>query len=91
MTTARIQPFCEKQKIHIGCFSGSRRNFRKKRKKIDCYIYTKIISVYFESRKMLAFIWTTDELKAKFRINDNYISDKHVESFIKCEWDSEKV
>ena len=91
MTSARIQPFCRKHNINIGCYDGIRvcpRNFTQR------HIASKIHNNHFY------LIWKSDgvsfdiaikELKDNFKVVDNVISDKHVKSYIKYEYKPKKV
>ena len=91
MTSARIQPFCRKYNINIGCYDGFRvcpRNIIRRNTAL------KIHNIHF------CLIWKTDgisfdraikQLKDNFRVVDNVISDKHVKSFIKYEYKTIKV
>ena len=92
MTSARIQPFCRKYNINIGCFDGTRINPRNLTQRNTAL---KIHENHF------CLIWKTDnisfnqvmedELKPNFKVVDNVISDKHVKSFIKYEYNPKKV
>ena len=54
MTSARIQPFCEKN-INLGCFDGTRINPRNiTQRNVSLFIY-KTLSVYFGNRPVLVF------------------------------------
>ena len=91
MTSARIQPFCRKHNINIGCYDGFRvcpRNITQRN------IALKIHNNHF------CLIWKSDgvsfdkaikELKDNSKIVDNGISDKHVKSYIKYEYKPKKV
>ena len=91
MTSARIQPFCKKYNINIGCFDGTRINPRN---------LTQKDTSFFIYNNQFCLIWKTDgisfdkaikELKDNFKVVDNVISDKHVKSFIKYEYNPKKV
>ena len=83
MTSARLQPFCRKYNINIGCYDCFRvcpRNITQKNTAL------KIQNNHF------CLIWKTDgisfdraikELKDNFKVVDNVISDEHVKSYIK--------
>ena len=91
MASARIQPFCRKYNINIGCYDGFRvcpRNFTQRNTAL------KIHNNHF------CLIWKTDvisfdraikELKDHFKVVDSVISDKHVKSYIKYEYKPKKV
>ena len=91
MTSARIQPFCKKHKINIGCFDGTRINPRNITQRDTAL---KIHENHF------CLIWKSDgisfekaikKLKYDFKVVDNVISDKHVKSFFKYEYNPKKV
>ena len=91
MASARIQPFCKKYNINIGCFDGTRINPRTIRRGI---IALKI------QNKRSPLIWTTNdnsfnqalkELKLNFEVVDSVISDKHVIFLMKYEYEPKKV
>ena len=91
MTSARIQPFCKKYNINIGCFDGTRINPRNLTQRITAL---KIYENHF------CLIWKSDgvsfekairELKDNFKVVDNVVSDKHVKNFIKYEYNPKKV
>ena len=91
MTSARVQPFCRKHNINIGCYDGIRvcpRNITQR------HIALKIHNNHF------CLIWKSDgvsfdkaikELKDNFKVIDNVISDKHDKSYIKYEYKPKKV
>ena len=92
MTSARVQPFCRKHNINIGCYDG----FRVCRRNItERNTATKMHNNHF------CLIWETDcvsfnkaiedELEPNFKVVDIVISDKHVKSFNKYEYKSKKV
>ena len=92
MTTARIQPFCKKYNINIGYFNG---------KEILSRTVTQRIIALKVHNNHFCLIWKSDnvsfnqvienELKPNFKVVDNFISDKHVKSFIKYEYNPKKV
>ena len=92
MTSARIQPFCKKNNINIGCFDGTRINPRNN---------TQRNASLFIHNNLFRFIWKSNgdsfnqvienELKPNFKVVDNIISDKHVKSFIKYKYNPKKV
>ena len=91
MTSARIQPFCKKYNINIGCFDGARINPRN---------LTQRNTLLFIYNNQFCLIWKSDgisfekaitELKDNFKVVDNVISDKHVKSFIEYEYNPKKV
>ena len=90
MTSARIQPFCGKDNINIGCFDGTRinpRNITQRNTALKIHnnhfcLTWKTVGVSFDKG--------TKELKDNFKVVDNVISDKHVKSLIKYEYNPEK-
>ena len=91
LTAARVQPFCRKHSINIGCYDGFR---VRPRNNTQRNIAIKIHNNHF------CLIWKSDgvsfdraikELKDNFRAVDNIISDKHVKSYIKYEYKLKKV
>ena len=91
MTSARIQPFCEKFNINIGCFDGTRINPRNlTQRKTSLFIYNNHFCLNWKSNG-ISFEKTITELKDKFKVVDNVKSDKHVKSFIKYEYNPKKV
>ena len=86
MTTARIQPFCRKYNINIGCFDGTRINPQN---------LTQGDTALKIHENHFCLIWKSDgisfdkeikELKDNFKVLDNIISDKHVKSFFKNDY-----
>ena len=91
MTSARSQPFRGKYNKNIGCFDGIRVCPRKITKKIKHHLCTKTVPVYFWKSDTFDCNKAIEELKLIFKVVDNVISDKHVESYIKEEYKLEKV
>ena len=86
MTSARIQPFCRKYNINIGCFDGTRinpRNFTQRNTALK--IHENHFCLIWKSENISFNQVIEDELKPNFKVVDNVISDKHVKSFIKYE------
>ena len=92
MTSARIQPFCRKHIINIGCSDGFRvrprniteRNTALKKHIIHFYLVWKTDGVSFKKAK-------EDELEPNFKVVDNVIFDKNVGNFFKFEYKPKKV
>ena len=84
MTSARIQPFCRKYNINVGCFDGTRINPRNitqrhttlKIHNFHFYLIQKSNGISFNQVK-------EDEIKPNLKVVDNVISDEHGNSFIK--------
>ena len=91
MKSARIQPFCRKYNINIGCFGGIRINPRNlTQRNTSLFIYNNHFCLIWKSNG-ISFDKTIKELKDNFKVVDNFISDKHVKSFIKYEYNPKKV
>ena len=91
MTSARVQPFCRKHNINIGCYDGFRvcpRNITQRN--IALKIHNNHFCLIWKSNGV-SFEKAIKELKDNFRVVDNVISDKHVKSFIKYEYKPKKV
>ena len=82
MTSARIQPFCRKYKIYIGCFDGTTINPRN---------ITRGNTALKKQKNHFCLLWKSDgvsfdkaikELKDKFKVIDNIISHKHVRALL---------
>ena len=91
MASARVQPFCRKHNINIGCYDGFRVCPRNNTQRNTAL---KIHNNHF------CLIWKSDgvsfdkairELKDNFKVVDNVISDKHVKIYIKYEYKPKKV
>ena len=91
MTSARIQPFCRKDNINIGCYDGFRicpRNITQRNIALKIHInHFCLIS----KTNDISFDRAIKELKVNFKVVDNVISDKHVKSYIKYEYKPKKV
>ena len=91
LTSARIQPFCRKYNINIGCFDGTRINPRNlTQRNTSLFIYNSHFCLIWKSDG-ISFDKAIKELKDNFEAVDNVISDKHVKSFIKYEYNPKKV
>ena len=91
MTSARVQPFCKKYNINIGCFDGTRINPRNlTQTNTSLFIYNNHFCLIWKSVG-ISFEKAITELKDNFKVVDNVISDKHVKSFIKYEYNPKKV
>ena len=91
MTSARVQPFCRKHNINIGCYDGFRvcpRNITQRNTALK--IHNNHFCLIWKSDHV-SFEKAIKELKDNFRVVDNVISDKHVKSFIKYEYKPKKV
>ena len=83
MTSARIQPFCRKHNINIGCYVGFRVCPRKiTQRNIALKIHNNHFCLIWKSDGV-SFDKAIKELKDNFKVVDNVISDKHVKCYIK--------
>ena len=91
MTSARIQPFCKNYNINISCFDGTRINPRNlSQRNTSLFIYNNHFCLIWKSDG-ISFDKAIKEFKDNFKVVDNVISDKHVKSFIKYEYNPKKV
>ena len=91
MAFAKIQPFCKKYNITIGCFDGTRINPRNlTQRNTSLFIYENHFCLIWKPDG-ISFEKTVTELKDNFKVVDNVLSDKHVKSFIKYEYNPKKV
>ena len=92
MTSARVGSFCRKHNINIGCFDGTRRNPRNiTQRDTAIKIYNNHFCLIWKSDRISFKQVIENELKPNFKVVDNVISDKHVKSFIKYEYNPKKV
>ena len=90
MTSVKVQPFCRKYNINIGCFDGTRinpgnitqRNTLKTHENHFCLIW---------KSDGISFNKAIKEVKDISKVVDIIISDKHVEKFFKHEHNPKKV
>ena len=91
MTSARIQQFCTKYNINIGCFDGKRINRRNlTQRDTSLFLYNNHFCWVWKSNG-ISFDKTIKESKDNFKNFDIVNSDKHVKSFIKYEYYPKKV
>ena len=91
MTSARLQPFCKNYNINIGCFDGTRINPRNlTQRNTSLFIYNNHFCLIWKSDG-ISFEKAITELKDNFKVVGNVVSDKHVKSFIKYEYNPKKV
>ena len=92
MTSARIQPFCKKHDINIGCFDWTGINPRNlTQRDTSLFIYINHFCLIWKSNGISFNQVIENELKPNFKVVDNVISEKHVKSFIKYEYNPKKV
>ena len=84
MKSGRIQPFCGKYNINIGCFHGPKinpRNITQRKKAL--FIHKVQFCLIWKSQSISFNLAIEIDLKPNFKFIDNDISDKYVKSFIK--------
>ena len=92
MTSARVGSFCRKHNINIGCFDGTRVNPRNITQRDPALkIHNNHFCLIWKSDSISSNQVIENEIKPNLRVVDNVISDKHVKSFIKYEYNPEKV
>ena len=91
MIFARIQPFCKKQNINIGCCNGFRVCPRTiTERNIALYVNKNHFCSIWKSNA-LTFNKAKDELRLNSKDIVNIISDRHFKSFIKDEYKPRKI
>ena len=91
MTSARMQRFCKKYDINIACFDGKRINPGKiTQRNSSLIIYNNHFCLVRKSFG-ISSNQAIEELKLKFKVFDNVLSDKHIKSFVEYEYNPEKV
>ena len=89
MTSARIQRFCKKYDINIGCFDGKKLNPGNiTQRNSSLIIYNDHFCLVRKSFG-ISFNQAIEEVKLKYKVFDNVLSDKHVKSFAKYEYNRE--
>ena len=91
MISAKIQPFCRKRNVNIGCYDGFRvcpRNITQRNTALKLHINHFCL---IQKTNGISFDRAIKELKDNFRVVDNFIPDKHVKSYIKYEYKPKKV
>ena len=92
MTSARNLPFCKKYNINIGCFDGTRINPRNiTQRKTSLFIYSNRFCLIWKSHGISFNQVIRNELKPNFKVGDNVVSDIHVKTFPKFEYNPKKV
>ena len=87
MTSARIQPFCRKYNINIGCFDGTRINpHNLTQRNTALFIHNNHFCLIWKSNNISFNQVIENELKPNFKLVDNVISDNYVTSFIKYDY-----
>ena len=91
MASARIQPFCKKYNINIGCFDGTGINpGNVTHRNTALKIHNNHFCLIWKS-DVFSFDKAIKELKDNFKVVDIVVSDKRVKSFTKCEYNQKKV
>ena len=91
MTMARIQPFCRANNINLGYYNGDRVFPRSVTNRDSAlYLYNNHFCLIWKSRGV-SFNQTIQELKANFKIIDNYITEENVTSQYKYEFTPKKI
>ena len=91
METARIQPFCKKQNVKIGCHDGIRACPRKNTERIiSLYKYKNHFCSFWKS-KGVGFSKEKEQLKIDFEAVDNFISDKHLKILLNMNLNLKKI
>ena len=91
MTSARVQLFCRKHNINIGCYDGFRvcpRNITQRNTTFK--IHNNQFCLIWKTNG-ISFNRAVKELKDNSKVVDNVISDKHVLIFNKYEYKPKKV
>ena len=91
MTRARIQPFCRANNINLGYYNNDR-VFPRTVTNGDTalYLYNNHSCLIWKSES-LSFNQGIQELKNKFKIVDNYITEENVNSHFKYEFIPKKI
>ena len=77
--------------IKCGCFEGKKSNPRNiTEKNISLFTSNNHFCLIWESNTII-FNQAIEELKLNFKVVDNVISDKHIKSPIKFEYDRKKI
>ena len=91
ITSARIQTFCKKHNINIGCFDGLGICLRIiTEKNITTFMCKNHFCLIWKSRGV-SFKKAIEELKINFKVVDNVITDEHVKIFTRYEYKCEKL
>ena len=91
MTKARIQPFCRANNINLGYYDGNGVYPRSvTNRNIALYLYNNHFCLFWKSHGV-SFNNAIHELKANFRMVDNYITEENVTSHFKYEFIPKKI
>ena len=79
MASARIQPFCRKNKINFGCFDGTRINPQNRtQRNTSLFTHINHFCLIRKSNCISLNQVIEDELKPNFKVVDNVKPDEHV-------------
>ena len=91
MTKARIQSFCRANNINIGYFDGDGIYPRSiTNRDIALYLYNNHFCLIWKSEGV-SFNQAIRELKANFKLVDNYITEENVNAYFKYEYIPKKI
>ena len=91
MTKARIQPFCRANKINLGYYDGNGVYPRSVTNRNSAlYLYNNHFCLIRKSQGV-SFNQAIQELKANFKMVDNYITEENVTSHFKYEFIPKKI
>ena len=86
MTSARIQPFCRKHNINIGCFNGKGISCRHiTERNISLFIYYNLFCLIWKSNGISFNQAIESDLKPNSKVIDILITDQHIKTFKKYE------
>ena len=92
MTSTKIQPSCRKYNINIGCFDGTRINPRNiTQRDTALKRHNNHFRLIWKTNGICYIQETEDEPKSNLKVVDNVLSDKHVRSFTKYEYNPENL
>ena len=91
MTMARMQPFCRANNIDLGYYNIDRFFPRSvTNRDTALYLYNNHFCLIWKSQGV-SFNQVINELKANFKIVDNYITEENIKSFFKYEFIPKKI
>ena len=91
MTKARIQPFCKANNINLGYYEGIRVILRSVKDRNNAlFLYNNHFCLIWKSEGV-SFNQAIKELKNKFKIIDNYITEKNVNSHFEYIYKPKKI
>ena len=91
MTAGRIQPFCRANNINLGCYNNNRVfPISVTNRDSALYFYNNHFFLIWNSQGV-SFDQTIQELKANFKMVNNYITEENVNSHFKYEFMPKKI